>query len=163
MITLEEAIRIRDAFVGLTDPAVGEIREVIGGWWMDFETPMMGSGGVIVDAIDGHVHALGSSGGLEDWLLAHRCGFRHRSYLWTITAFNRVDSMSRLLSRMGYSTSMISFDGDPLELEFTWLGYQHLRDIARATFCDYHFTVTSCDFPGCAHVGSRLPDFRNVA
>ncbi len=156
-ITLEGALEIRGRLIELPH---GDIYDLGDGWWIGHKGNVIGSGEVIVDKADGHVHRLGSSMGQKTWMHAHRCGFRHKKYLLTISAIRMEDAARRLLSALGYDTSSLSLTDLPWHFDFGWNGYDRLDEISRAHYLDYHFTVTECDHPACAHIGSQLPDLR---
>lgn len=159
-ITFEEA-RVICGEEGCTGtPFAGDAYALGDGWW--FGDCFVGSFGLIVDRADGHVHRLGSAMGMRAWMFAHRCGFRHKRYHWTITAAHNEGSVRTLLSKLRYDTSSLDLSDLPLHLEFSWMNYDFLDEIARADFMDYTFTVTDCSYPICRHIGREIPDFRHL-
>jgi len=159
VITLKEALLIRECTYGSEWPSAGKVRETDSYWWIGDCQPVIGSRGVIIDKADGHVHRLGSALTLKEWFFAHERGFRHRDYCFRVTTVHNVDLTLRLLWDMRYTHIKVLVGNPPFDLPFSWLGYRFLAAIASADFFDCEFTVTACDHDKCTAIGTLLPPF----
>lgn len=163
MITLEKALEIRASTYGPGYPQAGAIKETDTYWWLDHAEPCIGSGGIIIDKTDGHVHLLGSVLPLEEWLYAHDHGFRHREYAFRISAIRNVDRTFHLLRKMRYEITEEMLSGPALEMPFGWMQYPHLPSLTRADYLTFEFSVKACDHAPCTAIGTILPNFTRAA
>ncbi len=129
-------------------------------WFVGFESGVVGSMGLLVDKSDGHMNWLGSAYGWNTWLYAHRCGFTHKAYRWSISEIRDPDRLRKLLVRLRFDVEAIDLSRGSLELPFTWIGYNELPEIAAADWIDYSFTVTACDWADCKHIGCTIFPFQ---
>lgn len=167
MITKEQASAIWNTSPPLSWPdntpiAHAEPLDYGNFWHLAYKDDVVGSMGVLIDKADGHMNWLGSGLSLDTWIYAHRCGFSHKRYVWHIQKIQEPDRLATLLRKLRYNVFGLELTDAPLQLSFSWRGYERLEDIARADWIDYEFTVAECDWPDCSDIGTTIPAFRNT-
>ena len=118
--------------------------------------------GLLMDKSDGHMNWLGSGLDWGTWIYAHRCGFSHKRYIWHIHAIYNSDKLVTLLSKLRYNVLDLDLNKGSLQLSFSWMGYDGLKDIAGAEWIEYEFSVTECSWSGCSQIGAVIPPFNCI-
>lgn len=167
MITREQASAIWNAAPPLAWPdrtPISHAEPIDYGtfWHLAYKDGAVGSMGLLIDKADGHMNWLGSGLGLDTWIYAHRCGFRHKSYVWHIHAIRHPDKLATLLRKLRYSVRDLDLSKAPLQLSFSWTEYDKLEDIAKADWIDYEFSISECEWPGCSQRGATIPSFKHI-